>query len=203
MNLLIAASNALVLDPDSQTLSVLPADLNIPWWAQIIFSWLGHQPTLVTLLILIGIDVIMGVGLSIVKRTLSSSIAWRGMMKKTFILLILGAVAAVGPIMPDVPTFELACIGFIIAEFISILEGAAAVGLPLPAVLVNALVKLREHQATLAAQKTGITSVPGNTGGNFIIVNPAGSTTSAVSQNPPVTHTTSTVKTESETTVLP
>lgn len=154
MNYLTVLSNLASL-PSAPTLPPIPANLNIPWWLQWIFWFLHKTPTFAILLALIGIDVIIGTILSVVKGTLSSTVSWKGAVKKIITLLVVLSVYVVGDLIPQIPSFEMACMAFIISEFISILEGAALAGIPLPAILVMALVKLKEAQTAQNLLKSG------------------------------------------------
>jgi len=100
------------------------------------------------------IDVMVGIFLSIAKQTLSSTVSWRGMSKKAIMLLIIGTVGVLQPFMPAIPILNLVSAFYTLTEALSILENAAAAGVPLPSGLVDTLVKLKDQQRLAREQKT-------------------------------------------------
>lgn len=126
-----------------------------PDWLLPILTWFEHQPVLVTLMALMLIDVIVGVFLAISRKTLNSTISWRGMSRKAIMLLIVGMGLVLQPFMPPgIPIANLVACFYVFTEALSILEGAAAAGVPLPAGLVDSLSKLRDQQRMMREQKT-------------------------------------------------
>lgn len=101
-------------------------------------------------------DIFCGILLSIVKKTLSSAISWRGMSKKSMVLIMVGLGSVLEPFTQGIPLSRLVGIFYICTEALSILENAAAAGVPLPAVLVDMLAKLKDSQRTARAQKDGL-----------------------------------------------
>ena len=103
---------------------------------------LNRFPLVGILLLLILIDICMGTLAAFVAKRLSSNVSWRGMTKKAASLLVLGMVAAVEP-LTGLPLAKLVALFYIWTEAISIVEAAAALGVPLPAQLLDALEKLK------------------------------------------------------------
>src|SRR4051794_2455588 len=128
-------------------------DVQIPFLLRVAFQWLQGQPVLGGLIVLMAIDVLVGIFLSIAKKTLSSTVSWRGMSKKAIMLLIVGAAGVLQPFLPQVPILNIVSAFYTLTEALSILENAAAAGVPLPAGLVDTLSKLREQRSMAAAQK--------------------------------------------------
>jgi len=105
---------------------------------------------IVVLVFFMLLDMITGLGRSWVTKSLDSTIGFQGVMKKFFILMMVGMAAALeymlmaagqdpkGLLLLGVSSF------FIVNEGISILENCAQIGLPIPAVLFNALQKLHK-----------------------------------------------------------
>jgi len=105
---------------------------------------------IVVLVFFMLLDMITGLGRSWVTKSLDSTIGFQGVMKKFFILMMVGMAAALeymlmaagqdpkGLMLLGVSSF------FIVNEGISILENCAQIGLPIPAVLFNALQKLHK-----------------------------------------------------------
>jgi toxin secretion/phage lysis holin len=114
----------------------------------ILFSIFGAWSAAMTaLVVLISLDIISGWARAIIQKELSSKVSWNGVLKK---LLIFGAVALAA--QADV----LASSGLLIksavvifycaTEGLSVLENLAAVGLPVPSVLRDALKQLNRKK---------------------------------------------------------
>lgn len=130
-----------------------PLDLPLPHEAKLVLAWFEHQPVFGGLLALMILDILVGVCLSIVKKTLSSVISWRGMSRKVVMLLMVGLSGILQTLIPTMPLLNLVSMFYTLTEVISILENAAACGVPLPAGLITAMVKLRQQQQFLITQK--------------------------------------------------
>jgi len=129
----------------------IPADLPTqPVWQQFpstaftqtIMGWINQYPFVGILVLLIFLDILMGILVAVAGKKLSSALSFRGMNKKAGILIIVGAAAAVQS-LAGLPLAKLVAIFYIVTEVISIMEAGAALGLPLPKVLVDAMTKLR------------------------------------------------------------
>lgn len=105
--------------------------------------WLEGQPTVSALLIMMLLDVFSGLCAAVVTKSVSSSISWRGMMKKVLTLLVLAMAMVLDPFANGLPISKLVSICFIVTEGISILENAAVAGVPLPPQLMDLLLKMR------------------------------------------------------------
>lgn len=112
--------------------------------AALAFGWFSDMPSVVRiLLIVMAFDILAGVSESIVKKTLSSAIAFNGVAKKAVILIIvaltytvtsqIAGVDASAPIGQTVAGF------YIFVEIVSILEKADNIGVPIPDFLRKAL----------------------------------------------------------------
>lgn len=93
------------------------------------------SPLLMTgLVLLMVIDYMTGTLAAVVLRELSSKRSWRGVAQKTLIVLLLVAVAVVEQVVremegvPQLPYLRLATLGFIGAEFMSVLENVTRAG---------------------------------------------------------------------------
>ncbi len=104
----------------------------------------GMLYALITLMIL---DYISGVIRGAVKKKLSSSVGYKGILKKSVILIMVSAGHIADSFLPGSGnTCRSAVIGFYAAnEGLSILENASAAGLPLPKKLKSMLIQLREE----------------------------------------------------------
>ena len=111
------------------------------------FLWGQLDGLLYALIAFMVMDYITGLISAYIRKELSSSVGFRGIAKKVFIM----ALVAVGHILDtrvigDGAVFRSAVIGFYLAnEGISILENAGKIGLSLPKKLIDVLVQLKEE----------------------------------------------------------
>ena len=81
---------------------------------------------------------------------LSSSVAFRGLMKKVLILIVIGLAALIDRAVAETADIQFAavmyasCLWFIASEGMSILENVALIGIPVPKILSKALDILRK-----------------------------------------------------------
>ena len=124
--------------------------LNIPaackWLAAILIAeWLHVPGVMRALVFFMAVDYITGVGAAIVRREISSHIAWRGLVRKTLILVLLLAIrlgeraAGLGFNIEQVGSM-----GYLVTEVISIVENLAQAGVPIPANVVAALLAAKQ-----------------------------------------------------------
>ena len=115
-------------------------------------GWLGYflggmDGMLIALIVLMSLDYISGVMCAIVDKKLSSAIGFRGICKKSFILMLVGVAHIID--MHVVGTGS-ALRGVVICfymsnEGLSLLENAAHVGLPIPDKLKDILAQLHDR----------------------------------------------------------
>lgn len=104
----------------------------------------GFDSLLVTLVILIATDYVTGVIGAIYEKKLSSSIGYKGIIKKVIMLLVVGVAVTLQRILPDaLPLREMTILFFIANEGLSVLENAAKV-IPLPQKLKSVLLQLKD-----------------------------------------------------------
>lgn len=120
----------------------------------------GWDAMLRVLTLFILADYITGIAAAWVQKRLSSQIGARGIVKKVFIFLVvmvaaqvdvlLAAAAQSVPALPVLPALcrSLVVCFYIANEGLSILENAGEAGVPIPAVLMDALAQLKKkgHQ---------------------------------------------------------
>lgn len=116
----------------------------------ILLSILQSTPAIPILLVLMALDMITGLLAGFINKELSSSISFRGVIKKVSMLLVLGVAAAIDPLTPQVPEASGAALFFIGNEGLSVLENAAICGVPLPPIILESLAK---HRAAKARSK--------------------------------------------------
>lgn len=111
--------------------------------------WASAGLVLQALLLLMALDVASGLVAAWGEKALDSDVGWRKLKKKFLMLAVVAAAAIVQPIVSsstqvNLPLTELTA-GFLCAnEALSIVENAARAGVPVPAILREALAKLRQ-----------------------------------------------------------
>ena len=93
----------------------------------------------------------MGVSPKTETGGLSSNAAFKGLLKKVLILLVVGLAALIDHAVTQGTGMEIAavtgatCFWFVASEGLSVLENAAAMGVPIPKVLLRALEIMRQQ----------------------------------------------------------
>lgn len=93
----------------------------------------------------------MGVSPKTETGGLSSNAAFKGLLKKVLILLVVGLAALVDKAVGQIANIEMVavtgatCLWFVASEGLSVLENAAAMGVPIPKVLLIALEIIRRQ----------------------------------------------------------
>lgn len=102
----------------------------------------GGLPMLVQVLIgVMVLDILSGMLAAFITQQLSSRVTFRGMAKKAFVLVLVGAAAWVEP-AAGVPLASAVAGFYVVYELMSILENAAVAGLPVPDALRSALARV-------------------------------------------------------------
>ena len=113
-------------------------------------AWLfGPWDALITaLLATVVLDYLTGLSAAAMQQQLSSSIGFRGLIKKVTIFLIVSLAAILDRLVlaTNGALRAAVCLFYIMNEGLSILENAGTLGLPLPDVLKNALIQLNEKK---------------------------------------------------------
>jgi toxin secretion/phage lysis holin len=143
-----------------------------------IIVWAKGIPLVGTLLVLIHVDIFTGILVAANRKTLNSTISFRGITRKVFMLIFVGVASTLEPFANGLPLAQLVAMGYIVTESISILENGAALGVPIPKILTDILVKLREDQQKRTEQKvpagttttTTTVTVPINPGTTEVVV---------------------------------
>ena len=105
----------------------------------------GVDQLLITLVTFIVLDYITGVIKAIYERQLSSSVGFKGILKKVLMLMMVGLAVALEGIMPgSLPLREMTVLFFISNEGFSILENAGCF-IPLPQKLRSVLKQLQSE----------------------------------------------------------
>lgn len=107
----------------------------------------GFDGLLETLVFFLVADYVTGVFCAIYEQTLSSSIGFKGILQKVFILLLVAIANIIDArIIGEDHLFRSAVIFFYMSnEGISIIENAARLGLPIPDKLRDFLIQIKER----------------------------------------------------------
>lgn len=116
-------------------------------WSSIASYFLTLPVEMRGLLILMALDMGGGLTNAFLNHALDSGVAYKGIAKKLGILAIIVAANVLAPYLgplSSVPVAMVATTFYIFEESISILENAAAIGIPIPKWLTDALAKLAQ-----------------------------------------------------------
>ena len=75
---------------------------------------------------------------------ISSKVSWHGLAKKVCVLMLIIVAVRVDVLLGTSYVRDAVCIAFCTNELISIVENAGTMGVPLPAILINALELLKK-----------------------------------------------------------
>ena len=107
--------------------------------------WLGGlDKLLIALVVMMGLEYVAGILRAWYSRALSSAVGFRGIAKKVMLLVVVAVAFVIEYVTEGAfPVREIVIIFFIANEGLSILENAAALGLPLPQKLREALAQIK------------------------------------------------------------
>lgn len=119
-------------------------------------AWLfgGWDASMVTLIVFMAIDYITGLVVAgVFKKSgksenggLESRAGWKGLCRKGVTLLIVFVAVRLDLLIGTTYLRDGVCIAFIVNEVISITENAGLMGVPIPAVITNAISVLKKKQ---------------------------------------------------------
>jgi toxin secretion/phage lysis holin len=108
----------------------------------------GWTPAMTAMAIIVSLDLLSGLVRAFVQKRLSSSISWPGVAKKILILIIVALSSQIDNLAGSNHVIrDAAVIFFGVGEGLSVIENAAAAGLPVPDFLREALAQLNEKKA--------------------------------------------------------
>ncbi len=123
-----------------------------------VLAFITGLPVIIWILIgVMSLDYITGIMCGLMGKSpktetggLSSKAAFEGLMKKVLILMVVGLAALVDKAIASAAGLEMmavtgaCCLWFVASEGLSVLENAAAMGVPIPKVLLKALEIMRK-----------------------------------------------------------
>jgi len=105
----------------------------------------GLGMAVVILIVMMGIDYISGIMVGIVQQNLNSRIGWNGVVRKLYYLLLVGAVYAISQVVPGIAfAGDGIAIALCAMELISITENGSKIGLPMPKVVQDLLLIVKD-----------------------------------------------------------
>ena len=124
-----------------------------------VLSFFTGLPVIIWILIgIMSLDYITGIMCGFMGKSpktetggLSSKAAFEGLLKKVLILIVVGLAALVDIAISSVASIEMVavtgatCLWFVASEGLSVLENAAAMGVPIPKILLKALEIMRKQ----------------------------------------------------------
>lgn len=116
-------------------------------WMSIILYLIGGFDTLFkALLIMMVLDYVTGVLKGYKEKNVNSNRAYKGLRKKVVVLVIIVAATQMDAILQGVGIRTLVLMFYTATEFLSILENAAILGIPIPKKLKVALEQCRDKK---------------------------------------------------------
>ena len=114
----------------------------------------GFDAALATLILFMGIDYVSGLIVAGVFHksnksetgALESRAGWKGLCRKGMTLIVVLIAVRLDLIIGTTYVRDAVCLAFIANETISIIENAGIMGVPIPAVLMKAIVILKDKQ---------------------------------------------------------
>ena len=116
------------------------------WISLILYLIGGFDILFKALLIMMALDYITGVAKGYKEKNVNSKRAYKGFWKKLVILIIVVAATQMDIILQGVGIRTLVLMFYVATEFLSILENAAILGIPIPEKLKIALEQCRDKQ---------------------------------------------------------
>ena len=124
-----------------------------------VLAFITGLPVIIWILIgVMSLDYITGIMCGLMGKSpktetggLSSKAAFEGLLKKALILMVVGLAALVDMAISSAASIEMVavtgacCLWFVASEGLSVLENAAAMGVPIPKILLKALEIMRKQ----------------------------------------------------------
>ena len=111
----------------------------------LVYLWGGFDVAIQCLLIAIVLDYISGIIKAFVLKNLSSSIGFKGILKKVGVLVIVALAVLIDRVTGESGAIRTLVIYYFVAnEGLSIIENLAQAGLPIPKVIKDALKTLKK-----------------------------------------------------------
>lgn len=116
-------------------------------WLSATQQLMVDYPMASALILLMFLDIASGLLVAFVSQKLSSTVSRNGMAVKAGIVMCMGVATIMEPLAGGMPLQKTVALFFIVTEAISVIENLGRAGVPLPAVLTDALAKLKTQQS--------------------------------------------------------
>ena len=109
------------------------------WISVLIWALGGFDLSVRVLVFLMLVDYVTGIWAGYITKTVNSARAYKGISKKVFILIIVSCSSVIEQLVPNVGIRNLVIVFYVATEFLSVIENASKLGLPIPEKLKIAL----------------------------------------------------------------
>ena len=109
------------------------------WMSVLVWALGGFDLSVRVLVFLMLVDYVTGIWAGYITKTVNSTRAYKGISKKVFILLIVSCSTVIEQLVPNVGIRNLVIVFYVATEFLSVVENASKLGLPIPEKLKIAL----------------------------------------------------------------
>ena len=107
----------------------------------------GYDAAIQTLVIFMVVDIIAGVSVAVLNKTVESKVAWVGLTKKVLTFLVIMLAMSLDNLLGSGITIRtFACYFYIANEGLSIIENAGKIGFPIPENLKKILAQLKDTE---------------------------------------------------------
>lgn len=109
------------------------------WISVLVWALGGFDLSVRVLVFLMLVDYVTGIWAGYITKTVNSTRAYKGISKKVFILIIVSCSTVIEQLVPNVGIRNLVIVFYVATEFLSVIENASKLGLPIPEKLKIAL----------------------------------------------------------------
>ena len=109
------------------------------WLSILVWALGGFDLSVRVLVFLMLVDYVTGIWAGYITKTVNSTRAYKGISKKVFILIIVSCSTVIEQLVPNVGIRNLVIVFYVATEFLSVIENASKLGLPIPEKLKIAL----------------------------------------------------------------
>lgn len=109
------------------------------WISVLVWALGGFDLSVRVLVFLMLVDYVTGIWVGYITKTVNSARAYKGISKKVFILIIVSCSTVIEQLVPNVGIRNLVIVFYVATEFLSVIENASKLGLPIPEKLKIAL----------------------------------------------------------------
>ncbi|MGL5656865.1 MAG: phage holin family protein [Fusobacteriaceae bacterium] len=116
------------------------------WVSLVIYLIGGFDNLFRALLVMMALDYLTGLIKGYKKKNINSKTAYKGFWKKLVVLFIVVAATQMDMILQNMGIRTLVLMFYVATEFLSIIENAATLGVPIPEKLKSSLEQCRENK---------------------------------------------------------